>query len=127
MSEKITDYTKILPTGKENAISSEELAALRGFDSTRALRADIAKSREAGQVIISSLSGGYYLPASMEEIAEFVVVQRTRAINCLKALKSARKVLKKAEFRKAGQMNLDDVTKDGSRLLPVDEVEEWLD
>lgn len=127
MSEKITDYTKILPTGKENAISSDELAALRGFESTRALRADIAKSREAGQVIISSLSGGYYLPENMEEIAEFVTVQKTRAINCLKALKSARKVLKKAEFRKAGQMNLVDITKDGSSLQPVDEVEEWLD
>ena len=33
----ITDYTRILPIGKENAIATEELAKRLGFESARAL------------------------------------------------------------------------------------------
>lgn len=101
----MNDYTKILRKGKENSISARELAVIMGFDSIRSLQADIAKSREAGQIILSSTSGGYYLPANDEEIEEFIAVLRARAINTLRVLKSARERLNETK----GQISLDDL------------------
>lgn len=109
MRNHITDYTKILPEGKENAITSKDLAFLMGFDNTRSLRADISKSREAGQVILSSATGGYYLPANDAEIEEFVAVTRAKAVNTFKALRSAVKALKETEDVYAGQMHFEDI------------------
>ena len=88
-----TDYSQILRTGKENAIPSQELAQMLGFSDTRALRADIAKSRQEGQVIISSTSGGYYLPANLKEVADFVRSLEARAKNTFAAIQSARQAL----------------------------------
>lgn len=105
MVVKVTDYTKILPTGKENAISTDELTILLGFADARGLQTDIAKSRNAGQVILSSVQGGYYLPADDSEVEEFVAVLRARAINTFRALKSAREYLKEDK----GQISFDDL------------------
>lgn len=105
MNMNITDYTKILPTGKENAISTDELTILLGFADARGLQTDIAKSRNAGQVILSSVQGGYYLPADDSEVEEFVAVLRARAINTFRALKSAREYLKEDK----GQISFDDL------------------
>lgn len=101
----ITDYTKILPTGKENAVSSTELTILMGFENIRALQIDIAKSRSSGQIILSSTMGGYYLPADDEEVREFVEVLRARAINTFRAIKSAREYLKEDK----NQINMDEM------------------
>lgn len=95
MITNITDYTKILPIGKENAISSAELTVLMGFECVRALQTDIAKARNAGQIILSSTSGGYYLPKDDTEVQEFVDVLMARAINTFRAITSARAYLKK--------------------------------
>jgi len=110
----ITDYTGILPTGKKNAIASKELAFVMGFDNTRSLQADIAKSRDAGQVILSSSTGGYYLPANDAEIEEFIAVLRARAINTFKALRSARMALQASEDKQTGQIQISDLLGDGS-------------
>lgn len=104
----MTDYTKILPTGKKNAISSKELTILMGFDNTRMLQADIAKSREAGQVILSCSTGGYYLPGNDAEIEEFIGVLRARAINTFKAIRSARMALEKSKDIQVGQTHIED-------------------
>lgn len=56
MNAKATDYTTILPVGKENAISTNELAVIMGFSDSRSLQADIAKSRNAGQMSFNDLS-----------------------------------------------------------------------
>lgn len=93
MSANITNYEKILPVGKENAVSTAELSVIMGFGDSRSLQADIARSRNAGQIILSSTSGGYYLPGNDEEIQEFIAVLRARAINTFRALKSAREYL----------------------------------
>lgn len=95
MNVNVTNYEKILPVGKENAISTNELAVIMGFSDARSLQSDIAKSRSEGQIILSSTSGGYYLPANDEEVQEFVAVLRARAINTFRALKSAREYLAK--------------------------------
>ena len=105
MNAKATDYTTILPTGKENAISTNELAVIMGFSDSRSLQTDIAKSRNAGQIILSSTQGGYYLPKDDVEVQEFVAVLRARAINTFRALKSAREYLQKDK----GQMSFNDL------------------
>ena len=105
MVVKVTDYTKILPTGKENAISTDELTILLGFADARGLQTDIAKSRNAGQVILSSVQGGYYLPANDDEVREFIGALQARAIGTFKAIKSARKYLKEDKT----QMSFDDM------------------
>lgn len=101
----VTDYTKILPKGSRNAISSADLTLIMGFESTRALQSDISKSRNAGQVILSSTQGGYYLPANKEEIEEFIKVLQARAINTFRALRSARETLKHDD----NQLELEDL------------------
>ena len=105
MAVNITDYTKILPVGKENAISTDELIVLLGFTDARGLQMDIAKARDNGQVILSSTSGGYYLPANDEEVREFIGALQARAIGTFRALKSAREYLKEDK----AQMSFDDM------------------
>ena len=105
MNAKATDYTTILPIGKENAISTNELAVIMGFSDSRSLQTDIAKSRNAGQIILSSTQGGYYFPKDDAEVQEFVAVLRARAINTFRALKSAREYLQKDK----GQMSFNDL------------------
>lgn len=105
MNRNITDYTKILPTGKENAISTSELTVLMGFSDSRALQTDISKARADGQIILSSTSGGYYLPANDDEVREFIGALQARAIGTFKAIKSARKYLKEDK----GQISFDDM------------------
>lgn len=95
MNTNVTNYERILPTGRENAISTAELTVLMGFDDARSLQNDIARSRDAGQIILSSTSDGYFLPKDDSEIEEFIAVLRARAINTFKALKSAREYLSK--------------------------------
>lgn len=97
-----TDYSQILKTGKENATPAADLAQMLGFSNTRALQADIAKSRQEGQVIISSTSGGYYLPANLEEVAAFVRSLEARAKHTFLAIRSARQALEDLP----GQMDL---------------------
>ena len=100
----VTNYEAILPKGKENAIDSHELAERLGFESVRKLQIDVSRSREAGQIILSATTGGYYTPRNDAEIEEFVAVLRARAINTFKALKSAKERLRENQ----NQLNIDD-------------------
>ncbi|MCD7981563.1 MAG: hypothetical protein LUF32_04480 [Clostridiales bacterium] len=101
----MNDYTKILPTGKNNAIPSKRLAYMMGFRTVRQLQEDIARCRADGQVICSSAQGGYYLPKNKDEIREFIAVTEARAANTFAALKSARRALQEYD----GQGRLDDL------------------
>lgn len=100
------DYRTVLPKGKEQAISGTDLAMQLGFSSVRALQKDIEAAREIGIIILSSSTGGYYLPGSNEEIEEFIRTLKARALNTLKTLKHARRYLNETQ----GQISLDDVT-----------------
>ncbi len=99
----MTDYTKILPKGKENAVRSKDLALRLGFRNVRDLQHDIAESRAAGQIICSSSKGGYYLPETREELQEFINTMERRAKGIFLSLHSARKAMDELE----GQMRLD--------------------
>lgn len=113
MTEQVTDYSRFLKRGKRNAIKKRYLMTLAGFEDERQLRRDIARSRAAGQIICSNTdrtNGGYYLPESREEIEEFVITLESHAKNTFRAIKAAREALKQMD----GQMDIDDVFRDGS-------------
>lgn len=97
--------------GEGNALPSSQLVRLTGFKSVRELQTEIAREREAGALILSTCrgGGGYFLPADGDagkrEIAAFVATLRARALNTLRALKTAREALESVE----GQVMLDDL------------------
>ena len=71
---------------------------IAGYKNTRALQQAIAAEREQGSLILSSASGGYFLPSldtdkGRKEIDQYIKTLRSRALNTLKTLKSARKAL----------------------------------
>lgn len=87
----------LLPTGSENAISARVLVDLVGCGNVRQLQHLISKERECGALILSTTSGGYFLPDAgtkgRNEIAAFVAALHARAINTLRAAKAARSAL----------------------------------
>ena len=62
-----------IPTGKENAISKENLCKLTGIKDERIIRDAIKRQVESGVPILSS-SGhkGYWYSEDLEEIKEFI-------------------------------------------------------
>lgn len=90
---------EVLGTGKENALSPEYLANILKLWTIRALQKQVEKERREGAVILSSSvpPGGYYLPGSRREVAEFIRTLENRADGTLEALDSARKYLQEFE------------------------------
>lgn len=84
----------LLPVGKENAISTVDLVRLTGCKSARDLQERIAYERNHGAVICSGSGRGYWKPKNRQEIQEFVRTMDARALNTLRAVKSARAALK---------------------------------
>lgn len=97
----------LLHTGKENAVTARDLAAITGH-SIREITAQIARERQAGAVILSS-GKGYFLPASTEEILHFVRAMDSRAKQIFLASKSAKSMLAKVP----GQIDLGEVGPNG--------------
>lgn len=95
---------ELLNSGKENAITTEELLKVCKFTHKRDLMFQIAKEREDGALICSTTSGngGYYIPNSKEELKEYVASMDSRAKSIFKVVKSARTVLKKMETKENG-------------------------
>lgn len=88
----------LLSEGKENAIPAKDLTDLIGLGSVRELQQEIARERAAGAVILSTCQdgGGYYLPATDQEVREFIRTLESRGKNTLLALRSARNYLRQA-------------------------------
>ena len=84
----------MLPVGKENAIGTADLVRLTGCKSARELQERIALERNAGAVICSGSGRGYWRAKDRQEIQEFVKTMNARALNTLRAAKSAKAVLK---------------------------------
>lgn len=89
----------LLPVGKENAISTEDLVNITGCGSARELQQYIASEQKAGAVICSSTTGGYFLPENRMEIAEFHRSLKNRAENTLIAIESAEKALNSPKWQ----------------------------
>lgn len=62
----------LLPVGKENAITTQDLVKLSGCGSARELQQRIAYEREQGAIICSGSGRGYWRPKDRQEIQEFV-------------------------------------------------------
>lgn len=92
MNRCILEY---IPRGRNKAIAAQSLANIIGI-SDRRLRAEIADLRAAG-TIICSCSRGYYIPATRDEIQEFINIMDAHAKSCFRAVKSARAALKEIE------------------------------
>lgn len=84
---------QVLPKGKENAVRSQQLCNVLGYDSVRELQKEIARERQNGAVILSSTEGGYYQAGNDWEIKEFVKTLESRAKNTFLALRSARRLM----------------------------------
>ena len=92
---KIVD---LLPTGKENAISQKQLAAVLNI-SERELRKRIEFERRNGAVICSSTDAdgsGYYLPQNVEEAQRFYATMQKRTRPTLECLRATRRWIKAA-------------------------------
>ena len=88
----------LLLHGEGNAIPTPRLAALAGYGSTRQLQRKIEAERVNGALILSSSTGGYFLPSSdpdeaRAEITDFVHTVLSRAYNSILILQSARAAL----------------------------------
>ena len=96
-----------IPTGRENAITTENLMRLNGYSDKRKLRQDIRSLRIAGEVILSTTQnkGGYYRPKDKEELRQFIRQEEGRAKSIFYALKTARRMLKDANDRQTGGMD----------------------
>lgn len=99
---KVTVY-EALPEGKENAISAEMLCNITGIPDKRTLQKVIARERQAGALILSHHSGGYYTSRNKAEVAEFARTLENRARSTFIALRSARRFLGASE----GQIELE--------------------
>lgn len=87
----------LLPFGKDNAVTTQELMRLTGCGSVRELRQRIASEREQGAIICSGSGKGYWRPKDRQEIEQFIKTMKARALNTLKVIRSARQVLKVPE------------------------------
>ena len=89
----------ILPEGKENAMSAEALCSRLGLETVRELQKEIARERAAGAVILSTCQedSGYFLPGNVREVKEFIKTLENRGRNTLRALESARELLRQWE------------------------------
>lgn len=109
-----TDFLieRLLPVGKENAITTQDLVKLSGCGSARELQQRIAYEREQGAIICSGSGRGYWRPKDRQEIQEFVHTMNARALNTLKAVKSAKRALKVPE----GQQSMNGGNEDGKDI-----------
>lgn len=79
----------LLPVGKENAVTTQDLVKLSGCGSARELQQRIAYEREYGAIICSGSGRGYWRPKDRQEIQEFVHTMNARALNKIKSYADA--------------------------------------
>lgn len=112
-----------LKTGKKNALSTTYLMNCTGISSEREFRKQIAAERASGLLIMSSKSGGYYLPADREELLRYVR-ETEKAIRSLQlSLKSAKDKLHSLPMEGQLEMNLADSEADPDKAVPQDQAQ----
>lgn len=91
----------LLLRGAENAISTQTLVRLAGCSPARQLQGRISAERAQGAVILSSSTGGYFLPDAgikgKREIRDYIATMEARSQNTLRAAESAKAALKGLE------------------------------
>ena len=114
-------FEKLLPQGRENAISCADLMTRLGLSDSRTLRRMIAAERQEGSVILSC-KRGYFRPdfgaKGKLETGEWIAVSKARALSQLRGIKSARQYLDILD----GQQTMDDA----DELWSKDELRDWM-
>lgn len=85
-----------LHTGRSSEVKREDLAAMMGMGE-RALRRQIQRERQQGNLIISDCHNGYFLPRSVDELSTFVKSMRHRAKEIYSVCRAAETALAEAE------------------------------
>ena len=87
MKNCIKALVELIPTGRENAVSMKDLAALMNI-SERGLRLLVQQAREQGAAICSDWdnNGGYYMPADEYEAMSYLRQQKARIHSARAAL-----------------------------------------
>ncbi|MBR6393907.1 MAG: hypothetical protein IKS13_03730 [Ruminococcus sp.] len=102
------DILKLIPYGRDNSISTVELANLLG-EETRTVRDRISRLRRQGVIICSNSDKsigqtGYFQPISREELETFVKVESARIRTHREAIAPAQRKLKALERKKVGSI-----------------------
>lgn len=84
---------KLIPRGAENAVPMVDLAKVSGL-SERGVRKTIEHMRRNG-VVICSGDGGYYLPANVSELSDYLNRMTKRAETTFLCLSGARAMLRR--------------------------------
>lgn len=94
MSSEVSDLIFLIPEGKENAISRNELV-MRSGKTDREVRREIQELRAQGFFICNNQDGkGYYVSTDIEELRQQYKSDTARAMAILKRRKSIRDYLK---------------------------------
>lgn len=99
---------KYLSHGADNAISTAELQEITGLNG-REIGQLVSDRRAAGACILSSVYGGYFLPAddpvtALAEVRACVETLKNRGANTLKAARALRKHERQLADQVAGQL-----------------------
>lgn len=87
----------LIPHGKDNAISREQLVTLTNV-SDRKVRKIVEELRAEGNIICSSTqTKGYWKPTKRSEVEEFIIQMNNYGKQCFNAAKSAREYMKNHE------------------------------
>lgn len=109
MKKKIDiDIVSLLNRGKENAVTSAELAELTGLD-LRTVRGLIEDARNTG-VLIAASNDGYFIPATEQEAAMWLKMAGNKARSIFRTMQGARRWLKiQGWYLPSGQLSFDDL------------------
>lgn len=90
------DVAKLIPFGKEKAVTREYLSEALGLGD-RAIRRAISKARADGVIIINEQNGnGYYRSDDIDDIEKAYRQEKRRALSTMVGLKRMRRILKEA-------------------------------
>lgn len=99
----------LIPRGKKNRVSGWKLQREGKYNNIRVFRGAIRRLRKNGEIIAATKSngGGYYIPDSREELAEYIREAEKQGASTFAPLKAARTKLREGE----GQMDIYDLTR----------------
>lgn len=117
------ELLEYIPHGKKNRVSGCELQRVGGYKNIRVFRDVIRRLRKNGEIIAATKSngGGYYIPDSREELAEYIREAEKQGASTFAPLKAAREKLREGE----GQIDICDFV--GGEAAAVAEVADPLE
>ena len=100
------DILQLIPVGKANAVTREELHRLTGFGD-REIRKLIEAARDEGATIINDSDGkGYYFADEAAQIRRQIITNRNRAMSILRQQKGLKQRLRELEEQEDSTLNL---------------------